>query len=241
MMATLVLAPQVQADSSPLYVSIDGDIVIGKGETKMYQVDVAGGPSEGVGNYTYTASILGTTTSDAFVEPSTGSTGGTFFVNVTAYGEIPRITLWLNVTSSYEGEVESKTQEYSIQVVDSIVITASVVNNGNVSVNRVPLTILADGKTIHTTTVSLDARELETIRYNWTDPTISQGEHVVKVVLDPDQEFITFIGGGTVYTSTIWVGENDWGTWNIILIVLAAFIAFVAYNFYRRPSKRRKR
>jgi hypothetical protein len=241
MMTTIVMAPQVQADSDPLYVSIEGDIIMGKGETKMYRVDVAGGPSEGVGNYTYTASIIGTTAADATVTPTTGSSEGPFFLNVTSKGEIPRISLYVNVTSSYEGEVETKFQEYAIQVVDPIYISAKVVNTGNISVSKVPLTIYGDGKVIHNTTVSLDPREEQTVRYNWTDPTLAKGEHVVKVVLDPDQEYITFLGGGTVHTSTIWLGEEDWGFWNIIFIVLAAFIGFVAYNFYRRPSKRRKR
>ncbi len=241
MLTMIVMVPQAQADSSPLYVSIDGPIVMGKGETKMYHVEVAGGPSEGKGNYTYTASILGTTSADANVLPTSGTTTGTLFLNVTSQGEIPRITLWVNVTSSYGGEVEQKIQEYPIEVVDPIVITANVVNTGNISVNSVPLTIYADGQTIHSTSVSLDPGEEETVKYNWTDPTVSRGEHVIKVVLDPDQELITFLGGGTVYTSSIWVGEEDWGMYNIIFIVLAAFIIIVAYSLYRRPSRRRRR
>ena len=241
MISMLVMAPQAQAVDSPLYVGIDGPIVMGKGETRMYRVDAIGGPSGELGNYTFTASILGTTAVDAHVLPTSGSTTGTFYLNVTAHGEIPRIALWVNVTSIYGGEIANKQQTYAIEVVESIVITASVVNNGNISVNMVPLSIYADGRSIYNTTVSLDPREQETVRFNWTDPSISGGEHSIKVVLDPDQEFITFLGGGTVYTSTIWIGEEDWGSWNIIFIVLAAFIAFVAYSFYRRPSRRRKR
>ena len=241
MILMLALAPQAQAEYSPLYISIDGPIVMGKGETRMYRVDVAGGPSEGKVNYTYTASILGTTTSDAYVLPAEGDFNGTFFLNVTAKGEIPRILLWVNVTSSYGGEEERIIKEYGIEIVDPVVIAASVVNNGNIAVRGVPLTVFADGKSIYSTTVSLDPGASTTIRYNWTDPSISSGEHVIKLVLDPDQEFITFIGGGTVYTSTIWVGEEDWGIWNILFVVLAIFLAFLAYTFYRRPSRRRKK
>lgn len=241
-MLLLALAPPVQAESSPLYVSIDGPTVMGKGETQMYRVDVAGGPSEGKGNYTYTASILGITTADAYVLPTTGtSQTGTFFLNVTAQGKFPHITLWVNVTSSYGGELERKVKEYGIEVLDPIVITAELVNNGNIAVNDVPLTIFADGKLIHTTDVSLEPRESVTLRYNWTDPTVSRGEHVFQLVLDPDQEYITFLGGGMVYTSTIWVGEEDWGLWNTLFIVLIIFLAFLAYTFYRRPLRRRKR
>ncbi|NYT11704.1 MAG: hypothetical protein GKC03_04030 [Methanomassiliicoccales archaeon] len=241
MILILALAPQVQAEYSPMYISIDGPIVMGKGETKMYRVDVAGGPSEGKGNYTYTASILGTTGADAHVLPSDGTSSGTFFLNVTAKGEVPRIVLWVNVTSFFGIEEERMVKEYGIEVMDPIVISANVVNNGNISVRGVPLTVFADGKSIYSTTVSLDPGASTTIRYNWTDPSVSSGEHVIKLMLDPDQEFITFIGGGTVYTSTIWVGEQDWGLWNILFVVLAIFLAFMAYTFYRRPSKRRKR
>lgn len=241
MILMLALAPQVQAEHSPMYISIDGPIVMGKGETKMYRVDVAGGPSEGKGNYTYTTSILGTTGGDAYVLPTDGISNGTFFLNVTAKGEAPRIVLWVNVTSSFGVEEERMVKEYGIEVVDPIVIAANVVNNGNISVNGVPLTVFADGKSIYSTTVSLDPGASTTVRYNWTDPTVSSGEHVIKLMLDPDQEFVTFIGGGTVYTSTIWVGEQDWGLWNILFIVLAIFLAFMAYTFYKRPSKRRKR
>lgn len=241
MILLVALAPQVQAEYSPMYISIDGPIVMGKGETKMYRVDVAGGPSEGKGNYTYTTSILGTTGGDAHVLPTEGTSNGTFFLNVTAKGEMPRIVLWVNVTSYFGGEEERKVKEFAIEVIAPIVIAAKVVNNGNISVNGVPMTILADGKSIYSTSVSLDPGASTTIRYNWTDPSVSSGEHVVKLVLDPDQEFITFVGGGTVYTTTIWVGEEDWGLWNILFVVLAIFLAFMAYTFYRRPSRRRKK
>lgn len=241
-MLLLALAPPVQAESSPLYVSIDGPTVMGKGETQMYRVVVEGGPSEGKGNYTYTASILGVTTADAYVIPTSGTSHtGTFYLNVTAQGGFPRITLWVNVTSSYGGELEKKVKEYGIEVVDPIVITAELVNNGAITVNNVPLTIYADGKVIHSTDVSLEPKETVTLRYNWTDPTVSRGSHVIQLVLDPDQEYVTFLGGGTVYTSTIWVGEEDWGLWDTLFIVLIIFLAFLAFTFYRRPSRRRKR
>jgi len=233
----------VAETSTPLFVSIDGPIVMGKGETIQYRIEAIGGPAEGTsGNYSFRTSILGTDMTDAYVLPTNGeSEDGVFFVNVTAKGTIPNIVLWVNVTSSYGGEAVSKIKEYGITVVDPVVIRAEIENQGSVAVNDVPLTIYADGKVIHETTVSLDPQEITTLVYNWTELDIAMGEHVITMILDPDHEFITFRGGGTVHTSTIWVGEQDFGGWDLILGILVVFLAFIAYTFYRRPSKRHKK
>jgi hypothetical protein len=235
----LLVSLPAQADS-PLYVSIDGPIAIGKGETMQYVVNALGGPAEASGgNYSYKASIVGTDANTASVLPTSGtSVTGKFYMNVTA-GGVADIVLRVNVTSISGSESMNEIAEYGIRIMEPVVITAQIENAGSAQVEGLPVTINADGVIIHKTNVTIGPQATFALIYNWTDPDLSKGKHVFTVVLDADNEFITFEGGGTVYTVAIHYGEDDYGTWNILLAVLAGFLIFLASSFYRRPSKRR--
>lgn len=238
----LSAVPANASDTTPLYVSVTGPTVIGKGETAQYLVEAVGGPAEvSGGNYSYKASIMGPNTEDAYVLPTTGkSVTGRFYLNVTARGEVSSVILRVNVTSSSQTESVNKTVYYRITVVEPVTIVANIENGGNAQVNGLPVTIYADGKPIYSTNVTIAPGATYTLRYNWTDPELESGEHVITIILDPEQEFVTFEGGGTTYTMTFYYGKEDFGTWNILLAVLSGLLIFLTYSFYRRPTRRRK-
>ena len=71
--------------------------------------------------------------------------------------------------------------------------------------------------------------------------TVSDGEHTVRVELDPESQFVRFSSGGTIYTQTIWVGPNNSSNNDGILIGLFVLLLFVTYLVYKRPAKRRKK
>lgn len=234
--------PAHAADATPLFVSVSGPVVMGKGETAQYLVEAVGGPAElSGGNYSYKASILGANTENAYVLPTSGkSTTGKFYLNVTVKGDVSSVVLWVNVTSSSQTDSVNRSVYYRITVVEPVVIVASIENSGNAQVNGLPVAIYADGKLIYKTNVTIAPGATYTLRYNWTEPELKKGEHVITIVLDPNNEFVTFEGGGTAYTMAFYYGEEDFGIWNILMVVLAGILIFIAYTFYRRPKKRRR-
>ncbi|MFP4169591.1 MAG: CARDB domain-containing protein [Methanomassiliicoccales archaeon] len=239
-MLSLVIAPAAQG-ANPLNLEIDGPVNVAQGEPTEYTINATGGPAENGGNYSYSAKVLGTTPSDARLSPSNGtSSDGTFRMNLTAKGEAEKITIQVNMTSQSGDESVTKTKTLGVTVVDPITISAVIENTGKVKVNDVPVTIYADGEEIHSTTVDIDSNSTHQLNYNWTAP-VGDGRHEIRVVIDPDHQLVTFEGGGQVYTSTIYLGEEDYGTWNIALFALLGFLIFLAYTFYRRPAKKRKR
>lgn len=227
---------------NPIYVSVDGLTVIGVKETKQYTIGAVGGPAETTdnGNYSYQARILGAP-KGASILPSNGkSQDGVFTVRVTG-SEVPReMTLELNITSSSETDTKSRTKLHTISVVQPILISAVIENSGHIEVKDVPVSIYGDGKLLEETRITLGPTSSTTLTYNWTDPSLEDGEHQITVILDAQNEYVTFQNGGDTYTMVVHLGEDGSGIWDIVLGILLGLMIFISYVIYRRPKKRRR-
>lgn len=231
------------ADGGPVYVSIEGENVVATGEKWQYVVRAIGGPGTlAGGNFSYRAELVGPDITDSLVAPSSGvSSSGVFSINVTAPSVPQDMTLVVNVTSSTAFESDNAVKSFPIKVLAPVVIKVSVKNAGDFDVLGLPVSFSVDGTKLYETTVNVDSLSSKTVTYNWTDPEMSQGEHVITVALDPGNKFVEFETGGLVYTTTVYVGDPSFGTTDamlgILFVLMVVFIVFV----YTRPKKRRMR
>jgi hypothetical protein len=120
-----------------------------------------------------------------------------------------------------------------------IVISADVVNQGSVPLTNVPIVFYLDGSKIYNTTFDLEAGATMTVVFNMTS-SVSAGEHTVRVELDPSNQFARFSGGGTVFTTTVYVNPPDYGSTDGMLILLFVMLIIVTYLVYKRPKRRRR-
>ena len=237
-MALLFTVTAVQA-ASPMYVSVNGPTLIASGETHQYNVTALGGPGEASGGYSFVVDVL---SGDATVTPNNGeSDDGTFSFNLTAGGK-GMVVLSVEAVSTLGAEFDSKVQEYTVEVVEPVVISAKITNFGNVPVIGVPVTYLVDDVEVYNTSVDLAAGASITLRYNWTEAGLKDGEHTLTVLIDPDDQFVKFDNGDTTYTSTFYVGEEDYSTTNTVFILLVVVLGVLAFLLYRRkPVKKKKK
>jgi len=191
----------------------------------------------------FIATITGPQVKNALVSPGDGiSKNGIFHFNVTSPEVAQDVTITVNITSYTSPQDYVKvTKQIYIQVVGPVIISAKVVNNGNMALVGVPITFYADGVQLYKTNISLEALSSKTVIYNWTQQDISNGEHLVTVELDPNNQFVRFEGGGTVFTQTVYVGGINYSNTDAILIMVFFLLLLVSYFVYKRPKKRRKK
>ncbi|MGD0057319.1 MAG: CARDB domain-containing protein [Methanomassiliicoccales archaeon] len=239
----LVAYPVSAVEGGPIYVSIEGRNVVATGETWQYVVTVIGGPGvQTGGNFSYTAELVGLNVTDSLVDPSSGvSSSGVFNMSVTLPPLPQDVTLVLNIISSAGLDSEKTVKTFPIKVLTPVVIQAAVKNTGDFGVEGMPVSFYADGAKVYETTVDIDAQSSKTIRYNWTDPQMSSGQHVITVMLDPNNKFVKFSSGGSVFTTTIYVGKSSYGTTDTLLGILFVISVVLALIVYSRPKKRRMR
>lgn len=240
-LAVLPAASPAEALTLPLYASISGPTQVAINEMHAYTIMVNGGHGgDPDGNYSYNAAVISPPTTDASVSPVNGvSASGVFLINVTMPSKAGDITLQVNVSGYSSLGTDLLTKLIIIHVVSPIVLSATVVNQGTVPLSNVPIAFYLDGTKVYNTTFGLAAGASLKIVFNMTDP-VSAGQHDVRVVLDPSNQFARFAGGGSVFTTTVYVNPPDYGSTDGMLILLFVLLIFVTYLIYKRP-KRRKR
>ena len=230
--------------ATPIHIRVEGRSVVAIDETNAYVVTAVGGPAEvAKGNYSFIVTIEGQDVTDAIISPANGKSPiGVFRFNLTAPSAATEMTIVVNVTSQSDaGAKMVATMPYYVKSVVPIVITAKVVNQGSVALSGVPVYFYADGELLDEKAIELSAGGSKTVIYNWT-ASVGKGQHEVSVQLDPNGQFVRFESGGTMYSQTIWIGTDDYGNMNAILIGGIVLFLLVAYFVYKRPgSKRRKK
>ncbi len=229
--------------ATPLYINIEGKSTVAVKEINPYVVTAIGGPGEATGgNFTFLVSLSGNNIADALVSPGNGrNAAGVFKFNLTAPSAATDITITVNVTSeSSIGQKVVGIKQYFVKSVHPITISVTLVNQGSMALEGVPVYFYADGEQLATKIVSLPVGGSKEVTYNWTE-SVSRGQHEIMVKLDPDQKFVRFESGGVVYTQTIWVGEGNYSNTNSIFIGGIILLMLLSYLVYKRPAKRRKK
>ncbi len=185
------------------------------------------------GDYTWNASV-----SAGSITPTSGKgSADSFNITVTAPTTTQDIVLSVTLTNGTVNHTSTRT----LHVITATVITATVKNSGLLAMNDVTARFLADGVEVNTTTFDIAANSTTTLTYNWTAHGLSNGQHTVQVVLDPNNEYVRFLDGSSTYTSTFYVGESIYGALNIVLAILVALLIFIVFITYMNRGKKGKK
>ncbi|MDD1769540.1 MAG: hypothetical protein LUO79_00480 [Methanomassiliicoccales archaeon] len=224
-----------------LHATVEGPTQVAINEKHLYYVNVTGGHgADPGGNFSYFAEVISPSGTDATVSPVNGvNASGTFVITITMPSKPGDITLRTNVSGYSSLGTDLQTKLNIISVVSPIVLSAKVVNQGSVPLTKVPIVFYLDGSKVYNTTFDLAAGASRTIVFNVTNP-VSSGQHVVRVELDPNNQFVRFAGGGTVFTQTVYVNPPDYGSTDGLLILLFIMLILVTYLIYKRPKRRKK-
>ncbi len=242
--------PFAQAETyDPLYAEINGPQVVTTSSVTMYTLTMFGGPAEvGLGNYSYKATMTGSgNTYGSFFIPGTvePTSRGTFSINLTAPAEPQTMTISIECRSVSASQTVKTTITYQVKVVDPIVLQTTVTNTGEVDAVGVPISlqVYQDGEWVefHRTTIDLAAGASYQFRYNWTALGLEPGEHKVRMVLDPNNQIVTFEGGSSVYETTIYYKMPGYGWVNTLIWVMIAALGVTIFFIWRRPVKGRKK
>jgi hypothetical protein len=229
-------------------ISIEMDIptFAGKSQKVACTLVVSGGPAGdlGGGNFSYRAEIIGDNETGSSVFPSSGtSTTGIFKLNVTMPGEaFQTIKVKINATSKEDiitGESRYKIREYEVDIVDPILLKATVYNVGSVDAEGVVAEFYADDILLGSTTFSVPAGSSKIVMYNWTWASISNGEHLVKVVIDDPNDIVEFSDGNNVYSMTIYVGSQGNPVGAVLTVGVIIMSVLVALMVMAKPQKRK--
>jgi len=240
----LTSVPTVSAYSS-VSVNLEYPTYAGKLQTVSCKLYVSGGPAGDIGgNYSYRAEVVAGNETGSSVSPTTGSSQqGIFFFNVTMPGEAPqKIKIKVNATSTEWSGKDSKYRvgEFEMLVVDPIVITAKVLNNGPVDAYNVTAKFYADGTLLGTKVFNVSSHASVDLEYNWTFFRIDSGKHVVTVTIDDPNNLVEFSDGNNAFSRTIYVGNQGNPMGAILTILLIIVSILVVLMWFQKPVKRKK-
>lgn len=232
LMATLAAPAAMAAETNSYSVNFDGSVqYLQPKETGTVTVHVS--TDRPAGNYTWNASV-----SSGTVTPTKGTTGAeNLTLTVTAGTTTGDLVLTVGLTNG----VVNQTEKYTIHVVKPVVITADVRNTGNVTLTNVPVQFKADGAVLNTTTFTIPANSTKTLTYNWTAGGLSDGDHTVQIVLDPNSEFVTFLDGTTTFSATFHKGGTIFGTLDLLLVVIVILLLVVVFLTYSNRGRKKKK
>lgn len=217
----------------------------GKSQTVYCTLSVSGGPALDLGgNYTYRAEIIADNDTGASVTPSSGGDpSGVFALNVTMPGEAPQtIKIKFNITSRdiSAQKLTWTEREFEIKVVDPIMIQATVYNRGSVDASNVTAEFYADGTLLGTQTFAVTAGSQRVLTYNWTWLKISNGEHVVTVIIDDPNDIAEFSDGNNVFSKTIYVGEQGNPLGAVLSVIVGIMAVLVVLTWLQKPIRGKK-
>ena len=231
---------------SGVSIDLDHPAYAAQGQVVKCILTVEGGPAgDTVGNFSYKADIVGTNTTGSAVNPSTGtSETGVFVLNVTMPKSAPQtIKIKINATSKISAGSDSVTaeREFSMKVVDPIVIRATVYNYGPVDAENVTARFYADSDLLETRTFSVSAESYTQIECNWTFLDIKKGKHVITVTVDDPNNIAEFSDGNNVFSKTIYVGKQGNPAGAVLTIGVIIMSVMVALMYMSKPQSRKKK
>ncbi|HOB38915.1 MAG TPA: CARDB domain-containing protein, partial [Methanomassiliicoccaceae archaeon] len=234
-MAAIAVPAPAAAQNDSYLIEVSGPEVMIPGEKAVLTVKVEGGPD---GLLKYNASVP----SGASVTPKSGTTSSrTFTLTVTAPATIGS-TFAVNIGVSSQNGSVSANARYEIKVVEPVTLSADIVNTANVTAVGIPVQFWVDGDLVGTVNATIPAATTQKVSYNWSVASLSPGRHVLKVVIDPDQHFVTFPDGSNEFVTEFYVGDGGWGTLNILLAILVViFLVVVFFTYMNRGKKKKKR
>ncbi len=191
---------------------LSGPTTVGVGLKANYVVNATGGPAIAangtqVGNLTYQASIVGFNTTSASISPSQGVLiNDTATLNLVAPNLTETLTLYVDVGSSYNGDNQSTNLTYVINIIQPIVLSASLTVVGPSSVKAFSITVELDGAAVGVVNVpSLTAGQSYPLTFSYVGAGLSAGWHTFTISLAQEHGDVVFAGGSESYSASFYV------------------------------------
>lgn len=222
--------------STPLTGGVNGPSSVGLGLKTTYTVTASGGPAEAtngtqVGILSYKASISAVNTTGAAISPVSGVlVNGSVTLGFNAPNVTEPLTVFVLVTSSFQGTNVSDNFSELVQIVQPYRLSANLVVSSIAAVSTFDVTITLDGNPVGTVQIpALSAGSTYPLSFAYVLPSgLSAGWHTFAMNLAQEHGLVTFAGGTTQVTSTFYVSgpAPDYAIW-----YLAGASAFVGAIF----------
>ena len=259
LMAAFLIVPVGGVDGD--YYDINGEKnVIGTGDDADFQIvytnhdydDPEAYPDMNM-SISYTASLkdsAGETVSNG-VSPSSGDLvssqaetltvsapdeAGNYTLKVEFEAEVTYTVVDEEGEETEKTETVTRTEEYPVRVVEPIVLSVTLTNDSDLSLESYGVYFKIDGEIVEDSyqTIDLDGRGTTTVTYDWVTDA-GAGSHTYALVA-ADGGNMAEISGLDV-EHTFYIGDNDY-TWMIALLVLVIVIVILVMVWvYRKPVK----
>jgi hypothetical protein len=246
-MAFMPMTAIAADESTTTTITMDGPTTLGIGAKQPYMVNTIGGSDQSTNaSYSWTVVLGGKMASLAQLPPANGKMklNGSFFFNLTAPTSPGDFSVTITVRS--DSTNLSNSQEVDMKAIEPIVLSATLKNGGNVTVNGVPVYFYLNDDPvqptlIYDTVVNMTGLQESKVTYNWTSFNLSKGQHEILVVIDPNNQTVSLENGATQMSQTIYFGATGYGDSNAWLWAFVVTLVVLLYMVYRRPAKRKKK
>ena len=235
--ASASAAPSAQY-GGPIVATFYGPSLIANSSTHEYIINATGGPLSG-GNYSYTAFVSEKNSTGLSVSPSAGtSAAGVFYMNLTTGPAAGVVTLKVNITAGTGDQQVASIKQFLITVVNPIVITVPVTNQGTAGVQNANISLYINSRFISAQTVSLSAGQSTNVTFDWLEYHYPSGNNVATVTVVSNGTLL-FANGQAQTSFNVYVPGNTANTIDSYIIlgcVVAAVLLFMIY--FRKPKPR---
>ncbi|MDH4123451.1 MAG: hypothetical protein OEV21_05165 [Thermoplasmata archaeon] len=230
------------SESLQMTVKLEGPAIVGIGVDSDFVLRIKYAYPERIENYSFTATIL-----DEDIEvggritPNNGTADdGVFDIKIAGTNKVGQMTVIINATAR-ELDVEWYTiEEFEIDVVESVLISATLENKGIINVSNVSVSLWIDGELIDTKYFAINGNTSVNFNFNWTFSTLQEGRHIVTLIIDDPSGVVEFSEGNNVLVKYIYYSTSG----NILRGIIAIGIMFVAFilimTILQRPGARGK-
>ncbi|MCI4366919.1 MAG: hypothetical protein L3K08_04125 [Thermoplasmata archaeon] len=242
------IAPHHSATFGALSGTITGPTTLGTAGRGTYHVVASGGPAIApngtqVGTITFAASIVGLNTTTGSVAPPQGVLeNGTTNLSLVAPNLTQSMTLYVDLTSSYQGHNVSTNLTYSITVVQPLQLGASLKVVGPTGVKAFSLTVDLDGASVGSIAVpTLTAGQNFPLSFSYVGTSLSPGWHTFTLSLAQEHGLVVFSNGEELLSVSFYVAgpPPDYPLWfaaGALGFGAVVFIWFTLVGARRRPK-----
>ncbi|MFQ5837176.1 MAG: CARDB domain-containing protein [Thermoplasmata archaeon] len=243
LLLVLALIPLPSQAQGPVAIFISTPDVAGTGKDVPVSVTVAGGPGEDNGTFSIKVYLRGEDMEGAApLEESPlekSSSDKTFDFNVTMPLAEQQVEIVVEANSTKGGQWSVSSSSKTVTVLVPLIVSASVVNTGDVEIKDVPVFLYLDGKQVAETRLgSLKPEEFEEVSFEYLPVGLSVGTHRLEIRVDLNEDGNIDPAMGEVVLQMTFVKEAE--PINPLYIVLAVIGAFVAALFVGAAIRQRR-
>jgi hypothetical protein len=188
--------------SSAVTGTITGPTQLGITARGVYVVNATGGPAIAangtqVGVFSYSASIVGVNTTTGSVAPPQGVlVNGKTNLTLIAPNLTQSLTLYVDLTSSYQGQNSTTNLTYTVNILQPLILAASLKVTGPSGVKAFSLAVDLDGTPVGSIPIpTLTNGQNFPVSFSYVGASLSPGWHTFSLSLAQEHGLVTFANG----------------------------------------------